>query len=680
MKKTSTLSSGILLTFLVVSLQTSAQHAESDSNRYDIGYLTLNKAFTQHVTIRGEELEKMPFSNLTEAIRAWLFGAYTAPASISFVVDGNPVVDVNSYPLFDIESVTWIDNAVGTAAYGNTQRELVLITTRRGKGKEGLRVAAQTGMVKDNSSGDPTNSGVVHQYYIGAYQHLDQVSFGLSVDWQRDVMPQLKNEDYQPQIPLNLQRWRFNGWLDWRPDAQNTVSFRMGFVPQKVTEKYVEPNFGPVTGSSQIRSHYTAPQLSWEGRWLAGLWNKLDAEYLHSGHDASTLNTQVFNNGGIVSTSAYEQTIMINRIVLRDHLSYVAGVGKWQIVPALDISYQHIDEKNGYVQFQPNSSAIQSSDSTREKGSLFYVTPQVDLTLARALDINAGLQVNASGMVDTSKRRFFPFVTASVDMLHLGKGTGAAGLKVFGSYALRPNRYIDDYTLPDFGGGGGSQTLFNVYYGKSGYEVVDGIPVAQPFYTPLPQCWTWQAGAEYASANGLVTVQYSFERRNYSLVTLDGSGLSGYEPWAASFHHADVRLTVVDEQRVKWLTGFNISLLKSRPGPMNPSPYVLQFAGTPIGDTYPDKYSWTGGWVNRLTVGGFTAGLDVLYHLGGTPGVTGFPKNTAAVPNVYAGYRWGLPKARQLELFVESRGLVMNTHNDFIDGRRFYTLGGSFSL
>src|SRR6185437_2555146 len=169
MKKTSTLSSGILLTFLVVSLQTSAQRA--DSSRYDIGYLSLNKAFTQHVTIRGEDLEKMPFSNLTEAIRAWLFGAYTRPTSISFVVDGNPVADVNSYPIFDIERVTWIDNAVGTAAYGNTQRELVLITTRRGTGKEGLRVAAQTGLVKDDSNGDSTNTGVVHQYYVGVYKH-----------------------------------------------------------------------------------------------------------------------------------------------------------------------------------------------------------------------------------------------------------------------------------------------------------------------------------------------------------------------------------------------------------------------------------------------------------------------------------------------------------------------------
>ncbi|HEV2482735.1 MAG TPA: hypothetical protein VGS79_23880 [Puia sp.] len=670
----------ILLAFLVVSLRASAQHAESDSNRYDIGYLTLNKSFTQHVTIRGEDLEKMPFSNLTEAIRAWLFGAYTGPASISFVVDGNPVADVNSYPIFDIESVTWIDNAVGTAAYGNTQRELVLVTTRRGKGKEGLRIAAQAGLVNHDSNGDPTNTGVVHQYYAGVYKNMDKVSFGVSADWQRDVMPQLKNADFQTQIPLNLQRWRFNGWLDWRPDAQNTVSFRMGYAPQKAAQSFVEPNYGPYSGSSDIRSHYTAPQLSWEGRWLPGLRNRLDAEYLHSGQSAYVSTTQVFNNGGLMVANVYKQSIMINHVVLRDHLSYAARAGEWQIVPALDISYHHIDEKNSYVQYQTDSSAIQSADSGREKGSLFYVTPAVDLTLARALDINAGLQVNASSLVDTSKRRFFPFVTASVDLLHLGEETGAAGLKIYGSYAVRPNRYIDDYTLPDFSGGGGSQTLYNVYYGKSGYEIAGGFPVAQTFYGPQPSCWTWQAGVEYVPANGRVTVQYSYERRSYSLVAVEDSLMSGYEPWTASFHHADVRFKVVDGRKVKWLTGFNINLLKSKAGTMSPPQYVLGFVGTTMGDTYPAKYSWTGGWVNRLTVGGFTAGLDVLYHMGLSGLTTGLPKNTAAVPNLYAGYRFGLPRARQLELFVESRGLVMNTHNDFIDGRRFYTIGGSVSL
>ena len=670
-----------MLAFLVVSLQASAQHAEPDSNRYDIGYLSLNKTFTQHVTIRGEDLEKMPFSNLTEAIRAWLFGAYTGPASISFVVDGNPVADVNSYPIFDIESVTWIANAVGAAAYGNTQRELVLITTRRGKGKEGLRVAAQTGLVKDNSNGDPTNTGVVHQYYIGVYKNLEKVSFGVSADWQRDVMPQLKNEYEDPKIALNLQRWRFNGWLDWRPDAQNTIRVQMGYAPQKVQDEYVQPNFGQYTSIAVVRSHYTAPQLSWEGRWLPGLRNKFDAEYLHSGHDEQYTTIEVSDNvtPPVTNTNSSEITIATNHVILRDRLDYTVKAGNWRIVPALDISYHHIEEENTQVTFQTNSTTVSYGDTIKEKGSLFYLTPAVDLSLARALDINVGLLVNASNKVDTAKRRFFPFVTASVDLLHLGNATGAAGLKIFGSYALRPNLYIDDYTLPDLSGGGGSQDLIDVFYGAPGYYSSNGIAQTLSFGKP-PGCWTWQTGAAYASANGLVTVQYSFERRSFSLLTLAPNYSIGFQPWTASFHHADVRFKVVDAKGVSWLTGVNVSLLRSKADTFGYAANLGAGYNEAMGDNYPDKYSWTGGWVNRLTIGRFTAGLDVLYHMGGTPAVTGFPKNTAAVPNVYAGYRCALPGARQLELFVESRGLVMNTHNDFIDGRRFYTIGGSFSL
>jgi hypothetical protein len=670
---------GILLISCVLSLCASAQRA--DSSRYDIGYLTLNKAFTQHVTIRGEDLEKMPFSNLTEATRAWLFGAYTAPASISFVVDGNPVADVNSYPIFDIESVTWIDNAVGTAAYGNTQRQLVLVTTRRGKSKEGLRVAAQAGLVKDDSNGDPTNTGVVHHYYVGVYKNLGKVSFGVSADWQRDVMPQLKNENNDPKIALNLQRWRFNGWLDWRPDAQNIIRVQMGYVPQKAQDEYVYPNSGPYTSIGVVRSHYTAPQLSWEGHWLRGLRNKFDAEYLHSGHDLQSTTIQVFDNVAppVTGTNSSEHTVAADRVVLRDRLEYTAKAGNWQIVPALDLSYHHIDEKSTSIAFQTNGTVIGYADTTEQKGSLFYLAPAVDFTLTRVLDINVGLLVNGSSKVDTAKRRFFPFVTAAIDLLHLRNTMGAAGLKVFGSYGLRPNLYIDDYTLPDFSGGGGSQSLIDVFYGAPGYYHDNGAVLTLNF-GKQPECWTWQTGAEYASANGLVTVQYSFERRSFSLLAIGQTTQIGFQPWTASFHHGDVRFKVVDAKGVRWLTGFNVSLLRSKADTIEYAANLGAGNNVAIGDHYPDKYSWTGGWVNRLTVGGFTAGLDVLYHMGGTPAVTGFPKNTAAVPNVYAGYRWALPGARQLELFVESRGLVMNTHNDFIDGRRFYTLGGSFSL
>ncbi len=80
--------------------------AQKDTSRLDLGYLTLNKNFTQTITIRGEDLEKMPFTNLDDAVAAWVFGAYTVRGAIQYIVDGNPVSDPNAYSIYDIESVT----------------------------------------------------------------------------------------------------------------------------------------------------------------------------------------------------------------------------------------------------------------------------------------------------------------------------------------------------------------------------------------------------------------------------------------------------------------------------------------------------------------------------------------------------------------------------------------------
>ena len=50
--------------------------AQQDSSRLDAGYVTLDRRSTQHLTISGADLEKMPFSNLSDAIAVWLYGAY----------------------------------------------------------------------------------------------------------------------------------------------------------------------------------------------------------------------------------------------------------------------------------------------------------------------------------------------------------------------------------------------------------------------------------------------------------------------------------------------------------------------------------------------------------------------------------------------------------------------------
>src|ERR1700722_1213687 len=144
MKKTTALFAVLLLVL--------SGWAQQDSSRIDIGWLSLDKGLTQTVSIKGEDLEKMPFVNLSDAIAAWLYGAYTSPSMLAYVVDGNPVTDVNIYPIFDIEEVTLVEHAAGAAAYGRTQQELVVITTKRGKGKGGMKAAAQAGLVNQDGN------------------------------------------------------------------------------------------------------------------------------------------------------------------------------------------------------------------------------------------------------------------------------------------------------------------------------------------------------------------------------------------------------------------------------------------------------------------------------------------------------------------------------------------------
>jgi len=49
-----------------------------DSSYLNIGYLSLRRAFTQTITVKGTDLEKMPFANLSDAIAGWFFGAARA--------------------------------------------------------------------------------------------------------------------------------------------------------------------------------------------------------------------------------------------------------------------------------------------------------------------------------------------------------------------------------------------------------------------------------------------------------------------------------------------------------------------------------------------------------------------------------------------------------------------------
>jgi hypothetical protein len=154
-----------LAALALVWCYTAPSFAQCDSSRLDAGYITLKKEFTQTISIKGSDLEKMPFSNLSDALAAWLYGAYTQDLTLQYVVDGNPVSDVNAYSIYDIDEVVLVQNAAALVNTAGGQRELVIIRTKRGKSPAGIMAAAQSGLVNARVGNNPSGDAVYHRYY-----------------------------------------------------------------------------------------------------------------------------------------------------------------------------------------------------------------------------------------------------------------------------------------------------------------------------------------------------------------------------------------------------------------------------------------------------------------------------------------------------------------------------------
>src|ERR1700744_669761 len=87
-------------------------NAQTDTSQYDLGRMLVKKDFTQSITVKGSDLEKYPFSSLSDAIQVWFYGTFTNSNSVVYVVDGNIINDVNAYSIHDIEEVTLVQNAL----------------------------------------------------------------------------------------------------------------------------------------------------------------------------------------------------------------------------------------------------------------------------------------------------------------------------------------------------------------------------------------------------------------------------------------------------------------------------------------------------------------------------------------------------------------------------------------
>jgi hypothetical protein len=681
--------------------------AQNDSSRLDAGSLVLKRNFTQYVSIKGEDLEKMPFSNLSDAINVWLNGAYTVAGNLVFVVDGNIVSDVNAYSIHDIEEVVLLQHAAALTGTAGSQRQMVLITTRRAGAGLHIRGAAQTMLVRRSQA----TTSLYHQYFAAVEKGGDKFSGGLSLNYLRDVLPMMKAEGAKT-TPLNMDRWRLNGNVRWTPDAKNVIELHAGFAPETLDsawEYHAPANSGSVFEDDALYSHERDQLFSswvrWHGEWLPGLKNDLQVGYLHFNQNEK--NTAVFHFiPSQDSSNTYQdahEDYHTHQLYVRDRLSYAIHARDWVFEPAVNMSYQEAaqayDDDN-YREVGPDAGTsaggvtmTPSLASLDEKVRLYVLTASVDISYKQVLDLQAGVVSNLSHRTPVATEAITPrtvaFGSVAVDLLKLDGVQRTNSLKLFASYARRSLYSVNDIFLNDVNGIDDPHRI-----GLSGQPVMAGtvFPSAAPYLMPtvdkMPKYWICDLGLSWKVLQGRLQLDYNFERRNFSrpVLTEQPSGSLSYwlNTMPSSQHRLGVSYRLVDRAEASWQMGINTTVLRTT-NVAELSPYI-------VGDNAPgnNRPSFTGGWVTRIRYHHFSLGLDILYHASAELfdfGSNGYflakRGNGWVLQNVYAGYKLLLHNKGSLELFADCRpmrggGLISEL--DLPATSQYYGAGAKLSL
>jgi hypothetical protein len=657
--------------------------AQTDSAYLNLGRSQVRKDFTQNITIKGADLYRMPFANLTEAINVWLHGAYSSARSIAYVVDGVLAADVNQYSIYDIEEVTLVQQAQVQLNGAINQQQLVLVKTKRtNPGKSGFTVAGQSFLVKQDDPVNLTTPGksetnFYHQYHIGAHKNGKNLQYGISVNYLRDVNPYRKDGPAKSTTTDHFNRYRMNGWLNARLDKNNLLSISMSYVPQPAKAGYI------VTGSiytdtvrSKTKEYILNPSLSLHSTWLKGLHNDLTASYAVGSYRYSMQDDYV---SFLLPTPNhtdrdFSRKTKIKNIVAANHTRYNIDLGNWQIEPALNFMFRYIelrDEQFWSISTNglPSSRQTSTMDGLRR---LFLLTPSANIFYKNSLNLQGGFVYDMSDYNGAKVKKVFPFASVTADVLKIADPQATTSLKIFGSWAHSTN--MADISYPLTGYHFGSATT------NPAPSFMPGVP--GPILNPTPMDSSTsilQTGATFQLPGNRLMISYNYEKRDFTTLATYNLpiGTGYYTAWTntdlnADAHRLGIMAKVIEQKAVTWFSGLNITTIKLK------TDDTRVFTGIDaVGDYKTADPSWTGGFTNRVSYKGIKVGADLLYHFDQQqlPGYISTAKtNSLVLQNVYAGYQFSLPKGRTLEVYADCRNLTRNEKSTIRD-RKFYGLG-----
>jgi hypothetical protein len=622
--------------------------APADSSVYDLGRITVQRKFTQAITIKAADLEKMPVMDLKEALATYYNGIYGSTQKFSYIINGVLNNDVNAYSIFDIEEVTFVQSAFNALNGVLPSQVLVLVKTRRGgPGTFGVTVSGQTNAISKyvqevpvtatnaDNAGKASNA-LYHQYNVSFYSNSEIVTYGGSLGFQHNVFPQYRPDDYWGLKfkPYTSNRIKLSGYVDVNLDEYNTISFTGGFVPQSDAEARKRT---VVIAGNDIQTGFdrTGKQnllygnLEYKSTILERITNKFSASYQRLGLKGRLL---VDNSEPISDTLGTNTAYTI-----KDDISYQFGLGDDLIVtPQLNLTYRNATDTsslNYYI-------VLTRIRGYRQTQQLFTVTPSITVSLKDIIQLQFGAQramiakstfgnnrtiINkatqgADGALFTeftplpsefnnsTAKPILPFATVNFDLTKI-------------AYTLRPKKkrpkvYKPNETLIAYASFARTTSYTGDLYGA----LADNINVRPDPVSPIYEAY--DSGKAYNQIAGGLTysllkkgLSFSYNYGNSKFATVYyKQAVFGNPPndsaklvnTSVEIHRLGINFTTQGDHQFTWSTNLNAAFI------MNTGPKVNYYTDQMrINST--QKGLLTGGFVNNFSFKDAYMGFNILY-------------------------------------------------------------------
>ncbi|HEY9534388.1 MAG TPA: hypothetical protein VIQ77_07610 [Mucilaginibacter sp.] len=702
--KTALLASAFFLFSGFINLahaQSESDEVSTDSSTYDLGRLTLHKRNVQAVNIKAADLEKMPFTDLKSAISIYVNGVYSAHQSYVYVIDGILNADINAYSIYDIDEITFVQNAAAVLNGVDATKTLILVKTKHGGSEtKGVTVAGQSAFIRltqrspytfsANNFKYPKTNDMYHQYYISAYGNSNMIKAGVSAEILHNTLPYgyyvLPISTGTPSAPVSSNRFKFNGYLDLKLGDANLLTVNAGYVPQRDRSNNNDQVAVGGTAARYVGSFYNSQNLFYTDIKLAttiaeGFTNKISAGFESLRDHGESLSAS-YNADGTLLTggSRRDSTSSVNSFIAKDDITYRAELGDFSLQPNVNFTFRQVSNPHRGTFGSPNNGSFNNfiDNHYPYKQKLGILTPSITLAYLHWVTVQGGFQtyVNSNAAVkvqDHDQTQPLPFATVSVDLFTpMGMDTDEMRLNIYGSYARNFNYANDLY----------GSLMDELYLHPGNNARFDDQPDPYQVYTQI------QGGAVFSVLENKLSFSYNYSLKRFNagqvvLIMLPGlTNIFQNTDARVELHRAGIDFALPTDGDFSWRTSLNGTyvLMRDNFKVKNYLPEYLRL-------TYPGKPFITGGFINRLGFKNAFLDFGVIYALNQaviahaafskTYIVTG-KANIFDLQNIDLGYKLHVKAVKSLEVYANARNLVQSDQSKYIENRRY--IGAGFKV